>query len=113
MYNVKQRIILFLFVCLLVRSIPIYIIINTSDRNNLIILLYCAIGISFIYQYLYNQNETGLFGGNIWWNNLRLFHGLLYLLFVVLYWNKISKAYYLLIFDLLIGLLFFIRNYLF
>ena len=109
--TVQQRIILFLFGCLLIRSIPIYIIIKSKDRQNWIIIFYLIVGLSLLYQYFYNKSKYGFFGGLVWWHNLRLFHGLLYLLFILLYLNQVDKAYYLLIFDLIIGLYFFINNY--
>ena len=68
-------------------------------------------GIAFLYTGYKNEKKLGFFGGEIWWNNLRIIHGICYLLFTILYFKKVNKLYILLLIDLLIGLLSFIKQY--
>ena len=70
-------------------------------------------GLSFIYKSTtYTEDQVGAFGGKVWWQNLRIFHGLMYLLiFYLLYSGKLNISIKLLIFDLLVGISMFINKY--
>ena len=97
---------------------------------------YLIIGILFIYKYIIStyptypnylykkqnssfvklvrvseHSKVGFFGGQVWWNNYRLIHGVIYILFFYLNLIKYKNTYKLLIFDLLIGLIGFVNNY--
>lgn len=109
------RIILFIIVCLPVRSIPLFIITaypsTYSIVSNTAVLFYLIIGISFLKTWLVSQTTTGFFGGDVWWHDLRLFHSICYLLFVFLF--IITKSYFtkLLQFDLAVSCISFFIHY--
>jgi len=107
----KKRIILFLFGCLFARSIPIIILKKIPKLSIIIVLFYLGIGLSFLKTFMFSKSNFGFFGGKVWWNNLRLFHSLIYLLFVVLFITTKKQYINLLIFDLVISLLSVINNY--
>jgi len=107
----NKRIMLFIFGCLFARSIPIIILKKIPKLSIIIVLFYLGIGLSFLKTFLFSKLEYGFFGGKVWWNNLRLFHSLIYLLFVVLFITTKKLYINLLIFDLVISLLSVINNY--
>ena len=111
MDNLQKRFLLFFIGCIGTRSLLVYIS-KTTNKLNLKIMGYLAIlpAIGFLYIYLTDSRKTGMevFGGKIWWNNLRPIHGLLYGLFA---YNAIignSNAYMYLLVDVLLGLVSFI-----
>ena len=82
-----------------------------SNALFVISIIYFIMGISFLIRSItFNPNQIGYFGGKVWWQNLRIFHGFLYLLVFILMIFVLQKSLVikLLIFDLIIGLLFFI-----
>jgi len=107
----KYRIALFLFICLSVRSIPIFVLTIYPTLSNSIVLFYLIIGISFLKTFLFSKKTKGFFGGDIWWNDNRIFHSICYLMFVLLY--IIKKKYYteILVFDLLVSALSVFLHY--
>ena len=107
----NKRIMLFIFGCLFARSIPIIILKKIPKLSIIIVLFYLGIGLSFLKTFMFSKSKFGFFGGKVWWNNLRLFHSLIYLLFVVLFITTKKLYINLLIFDLVISLLSVINNY--
>ena len=69
--------------------------------------------IGFIYIYLTNSRQTGaeVFGGKIWWNNIRPIHGLLYGMFAYNAIKQNSGAYKYLLVDVIIGLISFLMHH--
>ena len=61
---------------------------------------------AWIYLYFTNGRKTGpeVFGGTIWWNNLRIVHALLYILFSIYALQEKDFAWKVLFFDALVGL---------
>ena len=76
------------------------------------LMLFPAIGFAAIY--LTNSSKTGLevFGGKIWWNDLRPFHSLLYFAFAynAIVLNNKSAWIYLLA-DVILGISAFLVHY--
>ena len=71
-----------------------------------------VIGIGFFYNYFNHMDgDKGHFGRVVWWNDYRLIHGFNYLLFslLALIGNEIS--WFVLLFDAILGLIFFLRNH--
>jgi hypothetical protein len=70
--------------------------------------------IGFFYKFFISSRDTdiGLFGGRVWWNNLRAIHGLLYGLFVYNAITKNTNAWVYLLIDVIIGLISFTWFYL-
>jgi hypothetical protein len=67
----------------------------------------------FIYLYLFDKRKRGIEVSNniIWWNNLRPIHGCLMLLFSIYAIKKNRSSWLVLLFDVLLGILFYINNY--
>jgi len=63
----------------------------------------------FFYLFFSGKRKTGpeTFGANIWWNNLRPVHGILYLLFAIYAIRGDRKAWIFLLLDAIIGLISF------
>ena len=111
MNNIQKRFFLFLFICIGLRFLLVFIAknINTKLLKYMgYILLLPAFG--FFYIYFTGIRKTGpeVFGDKIWWNNLRPIHGLLYLLFS---YNAIlgnRSAWIYLLIDAIFGLTSFL-----
>ena len=114
-YNLRKRFLLFLFGCIGLRTYLVYFA-KTTTLNNLTILAYISVIISFgfIYIYITKSRKTGVevFGDKIWWNHLRPLHALFYFLFaynvLVL---KNNNAWKFLAIDVIIGLLAFLQHH--
>lgn len=110
----KKQFPLFVFVCIpirllmayLVKQMPLKYIKYTGG-------IFALIGGSFILSYInYNpQKDTGAFGGKIWWNNMRAFHGCMYLLYSILSIRYNKNVWEILTLDPAFGVLaYFILN---
>lgn len=111
MNTIQKRFLLFLIGCIGLRSLFV-IIAKNSSANVLPYLGYLALlpAIGFIYIFATDSRKTGVevFGGKIWWNNLRPLHAVLYSLFA---YNAITgnkNAWVYLLIDVIIGLLSFL-----
>ena len=111
MNTIQKRFLLFLIGCIGVRSLIVYFVININIYY-LPILGYLALipSIGFLYIYLTNSRLTGpeVFGGKIWWNNLRPVHAILYFLFAYNAINKNHNSWIFLLIDVIIGLFSFL-----
>lgn len=111
MNNIKKRFLLFLFGCIGSR-IALTIFIKNQKVNNLPIFGYLGLTISFgfLYIYLTDSRKTGgeVFGDKIWWNELRVVHGLLYLCFSIYSIKKKNYSWIPLLIDVSIGLISFL-----
>ena len=111
MNTVQKRFLLFLVGCIGSRSLLAYIA-KTVNKTNLMYMGYLALlpAIGFAYIFISGGRKTGpeVFGGKIWWNNLRPVHSLLYFLFA---YNAIvgnTNAWMYLLADVVIGLFVFL-----
>lgn len=113
----KERIATFLFGCILVRSILVYLAYYLEQTphkylQNLLILVCFLIGFSMILIYFGIGRERAdqqLLGwkdsdSKVWWNDLRPLHGFLYILFAVLTALGYNNTWVILLLDTLIGL---------
>ena len=111
MNNIQKRFLLFIFGCISIRLLFLYIA-KTIDNSYLPILGLLALipAIGFFYIFFTNSRDTGpeVFGEKIWWNDLRIVHGLLYLIFAILAITRQSYAWIPLLIDVSIGLLSFL-----
>jgi hypothetical protein len=71
-----HRNILFYTVCIPVRLAFAYI----QNSKYAMPWLNIFIGLSFIYQWFTWKGQPGFFGGKLWWNKMRLVHGIMYIL---------------------------------
>ena len=70
------------------------------------------ISMSFFRNYLNQKsNSKGFFDSKVWWNNYRLIHGILYLIFSILAIAKKPYSWIILLVDAIFGLLVFINKY--
>jgi hypothetical protein len=110
----QKRFLLFLIGCIGIRSLIVYIAKNINNKY-LPILGFIALlpAIGFLYIYLTNARKTGreVFGEKIWWDNLRPIHALIYFTFAYMAITKNSKAWILLLLDVVIGLSAFIIHH--
>jgi hypothetical protein len=114
MNTIQKRFLLFLFGCILVRSIFVYIAKTISlDYLPYLGVLALLPAIGFFYIFLTKSRQTGqeVFGEKIWWNNLRPIHGLLYLLFAIFAIQKKSFAWIFLLIDVILGLSSFLIHH--
>ena len=116
MNDMQKRIWMFLIGCIGLRSLFV-VIAKYANTTYLKYLGYLALlpAIGFIYIYLTGTRKTGaeVFGGKIWWNNLRPIHSILYFLFAynAIIGNKQSWIYLLV--DVVFGLIsFLVHHYL-
>jgi len=111
MNEIQKRFLLFLFGCIGTRSLFLYLAKN-ANKTYLQYIGYLSIFpvIGFIYLFLSGSRKTGaeVFGDKIWWNNLRPFHGIMYLLFAYNAINGNQFAWVYLLVDVIIGLISFL-----
>ena len=71
-----------------------------------------AISIGFMNSFInFKGTDRGVFGGIIWWNNLRLIHSLIYGLFAYMAFTQNKLAYIPLLVDVIIGISSFLLHY--
>lgn len=107
------RIFAFLVICLGIRLLFAYIAKNLSKENLRLSSIPAAIlGLTFIILYLFDLRKTGVeAGGTIWWNKIRPIHGVIYILYAIYAFKGEKNAYYVLIFDVLVGFIAWLNNY--
>ena len=112
-YTKLEKIFLYFILCIGIRTIPILVLHFTKKYNKIISVLYLILGTLFLVRSTtYHKKQLGAFGGKVWWQNLRIFHGLVYLLvFYLLIIKKDKIVKKILKLDLLIGMFFFINQY--
>ena len=117
MNSIQKRFALFLGLCIPVRLLLVYLaesLKNDSNYLKLMGLILLGPALGFLYIYVTNSRKTGaeVFGGKIWWNDLRPIHGINYLMFSIFalsnnkYMN--NNAWKLLLIDVFIGLTSFV-----
>lgn len=111
MNTIQKRFLLFLIGCIGSRSLLVYLAKN-ANKQFLMYMGYLSLlpAIGFLYIYFSGARKTGaeVFGGKIWWNDLRPLHSLLYFVFA---YNAIignQMAWIYLLFDVVIGLISFL-----
>lgn len=129
-YNDNHRIFLFLIACIPIRFLIVGIAFYLSYKKKsflssntifdkllsnyflktMFYLFTFIIGIGFINTFI-TKKKIGAFGGQAYWSNLRLVHGINYLLYTYLAINNYNNAFLILLFDVLIGIFGFILNY--
>jgi hypothetical protein len=103
----KKRLALFLFGCIGTRLMCVYV---AKTRNELlpymgIVAILIATGL--LYFYFSGTRTTGpeVFGGEIWWNHLRPIHATFYLIFAVFAIQKKKYSFWILMVDVMVGLI--------
>ena len=113
--SLQKRILLFLLGCIIVRLLFVYIAYIINPRYlKFLGFLAIIVSIGFITIYLFGLRKTGpeTMGQPIWWDSLRPFHSLMYLIFGILAILGIQKyAWIALLVDVLVGLTAFIIHH--
>ncbi len=106
----KKRFFLFIFGCIGVRLFVVYL--AKTQLKYLRYLGYLALfpAIGFFVIYFFGLRKTGaeVFGGRIWWNSLRPFHGILWGIFGIMAIKGNKNAWIVLLLDVIIGLFAFL-----
>ena len=110
-----KRYILFLVVCIGLRSLAVYLA-KVFDKKKLQILgfLYLAFAIGILSIYFLKLRNYGVeaVGQKIWWNNYRPLFGLIWLSFAILaIIGKKDIAWRVLLLDVILGLGLFINKH--
>jgi hypothetical protein len=114
MTPMQKRFLLFLGGCIPMRLALVWLA-KEVPLNYLPYLGYLALLPAFGFLYLFFSGkrtsgvETG--GAPIWWNQFRILHGLIYLLFAYYAINRIKSAYKFLLADVCIGLVLFLWHH--
>ena len=113
--KLQKKIMVFLFVCMGIRLFLVYLAYKLPIFWLKIMGLFgIIISIGFFSIFWFGlRKDNGIMGDNkIWWNSLRPFHSLTYLIFGILALMSIQKyAWIVLLFDVLVGLIAFIIHY--
>ncbi len=111
MNTLQKRFLLFIFGCLGTRF-ALAVLADKINKEYLPIMGGLALipAIGFLYIYFFSSRKTGpeVFGEKIWWNNMRLIHGLIYIAFAVFAIQKKHFAAKVLYFDVILGLVSFL-----
>lgn len=104
-----QRRYLFI-VCICVRLLIVYLVYKTPKKYlSFVGVTSLLVSLGFLNSFLkYKKDDRGLFDGEVWWNNLRLVHSIMYFIFGVLSLVKVQHHYRILLVDILIGIIGFI-----
>ncbi len=113
--KLQKRFLLFLIGCMGVRLLLVYIAYKLPLFWLKIMGIFgiiLSIGFFTIFWFGLRKYGQETMGDKIWWNSLRPFHGLTYLIFGILALMSIQKyAWMILLFDLLVGLTAFIIHH--
>ena len=113
MLSISQRILLFLLVCIPIRSLAVFIAYKYKNKliTKILAFVYLIIGINMMFMFVFNlrQNATEG-GGDTWWNNIRPLHSGLYIMFAIFVFVKKDYSYMFLLGDVILGLSAFLYN---
>ena len=106
------RIILFLTICITVRIfLAIFAKMLSVKYLPIMGIATLVVSTGFLYTFLFSKKSLGVFGGKVWWNNMRLVHSIIYLLFSICAITKKSWSWYILLVDVVIGFVAFVFHY--
>ena len=108
--DVQKSGLLFVFACIPTRLALVYLAYNKTFKYLPYITM--LMGLGFLYIYFTGDRKTGseTFGRPIWWNDMRLFHGLMYVGFSILALLDCKGAWMLLGADVAAGIGAFIQH---
>ena len=111
MNDIQKRFIMFIFGCIVVRVSLVLLAKNVSPTYlRLLGFLSLIPAIGFLIIYFGDLRKTGreVMGNDIWWNELRPVHAVMYLLFAIYAIKKKDFAWIILLLDVCIGIVAFI-----
>ena len=104
----------YFLICIFIRfliPLVVFFSINYKYLNVIYALIFTTISLGFIYQNVTKYRKKGAFNNKIWWDYLRPVHAINYMLSAYYVYNKDMKVIYLLVIDVLIGIIGFINNH--
>lgn len=111
----EQRLMLFLSVCIPLRSLSAvlaYRLPRDSAVSKSLALFFGLAGMCMIYLFAFDKRQSAPEGGGVtWWNSLRPLHGGLYLAFAVSIMMGKDYAYLFLCTDVALGLAAFVSHH--
>jgi hypothetical protein len=113
MNTTQKRTLLFLVGCIGTRSLLAYAAkVASPDYLTLMGWLALVPAFGFLYFYLSGSRTTGpeVFGGKIWWNDLRPIHAAFYIGFAVTAIQRLPYSWMFLLADVVFGLLSFLAK---
>jgi len=111
MNDIQERFIMFIFGCMVARVSLLLLAKNVGPKYLRLLGFLCLLlAIGFLTIYLGDLRKTGVEvnGNEIWWNELRPVHAVMYLLFAIYAIKKKDYAWIILLLDVCIGLVAFI-----
>ena len=94
-------------ICIIVRLLLAFFT-QKYTNNKFISLITFIMSLSFFILFFFDLRLNAPEGNGItWWNSLRPIHGSLYLLFTMYYYKNYNFAWYFLLTDAILGILFF------
>lgn len=81
--------------------------------QNILVIFTCLGGLGFLYLYITNSRSKGAFGQKVWWNHLRLIHGILFISYAIFSKQESLCSRYAFIFlliDVLISIVVVLRR---
>lgn len=111
--NKAKRMALFLIGCMGTRTALVWLAYAYPALLPFMGALALIPALGFFTIYFGGLRKTGaeVFGDRIWWNDLRPVHGTLYALFAVMAINRSPKAWIVLLVDVVIGFVAFVRHH--
>lgn len=116
-----KGLLLFLLGCIPMRFvlalIALYIgnkvIVNSFTVLQSMGVVFALISMAMIILYFTKLRQRGpeVFGGSIWWNDHRIVHGMLYMLFAIMALQKKPYAWKVLVIDAIYGLIVFLSHH--
>jgi len=114
--EIQKRLLKFLIGCLGIRLLFVYLAKNVPMIGLQIMgVLALTIAVGFMYTaiFKYKKGDKGAFGGTVWWNDMRIFHSIIYAIFSYLAITKNQElAWKILLLDVIIGFGVFVIHYL-
>lgn len=107
-----NRIRSYFMICIFVRLLICYLAYKTFHRpylHQFWYIVFFIISMSFLYQFITKYRNKGAFNQDIWWDFLRPFHSILFLISGYLVYIQNDSFIYLLLFDVVIGTIFHIK----
>ena len=109
--NMKKRLLMFLFGCVVTRLFLVFFIKNNPKYLKFYSIIAFIISLGFMYVYLTNNKSTEVvtFGDDVWWHSIRPIHSFFYLCFAILAFNNNKNSWIILLIDIIFGLSMFLK----
>ena len=108
-----DKIIKFFTLCVITRflfAISVFYLQKIAIMIPVLACLFFMISFMFFYRFMrYKKGDKGAFGSDIWWNNLRVVHSVMYLIALLFILNGYTRKYtpLILTIDVVLGIIFF------